>query len=164
MRWVGSFGSCLRGDMKVKKDGPKRGSGVEITQTSRRNRAKNLQNNFPEFRRSARTKSARIRPTCVAQTAEHRWISSPSRKCVVHAKRPSDARGHANLPQKSRKIPRILARRGQRSCLKSASIRCVIQNNVTSALIRVENASKCEKVRHWHRCHANFPPKSREKN
>ena len=127
----------------------KRASGVEITQTSRRNRAKNLQNfrNFGAPRAQnlrALGRRALLKPQNIVASL-HRVGSA------LHTqKNPSDGQrsrnSSAKLARNHCKIPRILARRGQRSCLKSASVRCVIQT--TSLWLLNEsamhpNAKKC---------------------
>ena len=92
----------------------------------------------------------------------HRVVSS-----LYMQKSPSDAprsrKSSAKLARNHCKIPRILARRGQRSCLKSASMRCVIQTTSLQLLNGSAVRPNAKKWRVWHRCHANFVPKSREK-
>ena len=76
---------------------------------------------------------------------------------------PRSRKSSAKLARNHCKIPRILARRGQRSCLKSASMRCVIQTTSLQLLNGSAVRPNAKKWRVWHRCHANFVPKSREK-
>ena len=82
-------------------------------------------------------------------------------------KRTSDAPNHANLRAKlarnNCKIPEILARRAQRNCLNSASMRCVSRRTSLKLLTESDMCPNAKKVRVWRRCHANFAPNSREK-
>ena len=99
------------------------------------------------------------------RTSLHLFTESEVR--CTFKKNPSDAprsrKSSAKLARNHCKIPRILARRGQRSCLKSASMRCVIQTTSLQLLNGSAVRPNAKKWRVWHRCHANFVPKSREK-
>ena len=75
-------------------------------------------------------------------------------------------RDHANLRAKlarnNCKIPEILARRAQRNCLNSASMRCVSRIISLQVLTESDMRPNAKKVRAWRRCQANFAPNSRE--
>ena len=140
-------------------------SGVEITQTLRRNRAK-IFAKFPEFRRTARTKFACTRPTYVAQPAEQRESFSPSLQCVQMQKSLSDAprsrRSCAKIARNNCKISRNFNAPRAEKLLEIGQHALRKPKNVAEALHRVGSASKSEEVRVWRRCHANFAPNLRE--
>ena len=121
---------------------------------------------FPEFRRTARTKFACIRPTYVTQATEpslHLFTESEIRYKAKKAR--VKCRDHANLPRKSHEIianfRKFGAPRAEKFLEISQHALCE-PKNVVAAFKGVVSTSKCEKVRVWRRCHASFAPNSRE--
>ena len=145
----------------------KRASGVEVTQTLRRNRAKFFAK-LPEFRRTARTKFACTRSTYVAQPTEQRRSSSPSLQGVQTQKSPSDAPGSrkscAKIARNNCKISEKIRRAARtKNCMHSACVRCN-SPNILEAVHEIMTALTSEQARVRRLDHANFAPKSREKN
>ena len=131
----------------------------------RRNREKELQNsrNFgaPRAQNLRALGQCRLRKPQNVVASLHRV-----ERALICKSAQVTRRDHANLRAKlarnNCKIPEILARRAQRNCLNSASMRCVSRRTSLQLLTESEMRPNAKKVRAWRRCQANFAPNSRE--